>query len=168
MFTILVVSPLVLPLGGSSFFLQRDRILWIAEVCGAANRLEDAEAEASDEDLILIFTQGLPSNYNNFVILLDATALSNLTLNYVITRLLNEESCQAVSPSTPIPVVKTKDSAFAVTSGTRHDLHNITCFLCGLKGHYQSHCARNTQSPALTPFVNAIISDGTLSETFAF
>lgn len=140
---------------------------WISQVRGAAHRLEDAEAEASDEDIILVLTQGLPSDYDNFVVSLDATAASNLTLDYVITRLLNEESRQIAS-ATPTPVVKTEpSSALTATARIRRDIRDITCFLCGLKGHYQSHCPRNASSSSSTPAANVALS-ATESPEFAY
>ena len=101
---------------------------WIANVRDAAHRLQDADAEASDEDIILVLTQGLPPEFDNFVVSLDATAASLHTLDYVITRLLNEEARQAVA-ATPLVTNTTRSDALVATSLHR-DLYNITCFMC--------------------------------------
>src|SRR5882672_8598877 len=51
-----------------------------------------AEAKARlDEDIILVLTSGLPSGYDMLIVNLDATPTERLTLDYVITHLLNEE-----------------------------------------------------------------------------
>ena len=117
---------------------------WIAEVCNAAHRLLDADAKASKEDIILVLTQGLTSKFNNFIVTLNATATSDLTLDYIIAHLLNEEACQGVIHQSAA------DSALAATS-PRHNLQNITCFLCQKKGHYQSHCPQHQNIVSSTP-----------------
>ena len=117
---------------------------WIAEVCDAAYCLLDADAKASEEDIILVLTQGLTSEFNNFVVTLDATAASDLTLDYVIAHLLNEEAHQGVIRQSAA------DSALTATS-TCHNLQNITCFLCQKKGHYQSHCPQHQNIVSSTP-----------------
>ena len=101
---------------------------WIAEVRDAAHHLLDADAEASkasEEDIILVLTQGLTSKFDNFVVTLDTTAASNLTLDYVIARLLNEEARQGVIHQSAA------DSALAATS-THHNLQ-IVCPWHGLE-----------------------------------
>ncbi|EJF59477.1 hypothetical protein DICSQDRAFT_65085, partial [Dichomitus squalens LYAD-421 SS1] len=67
---------------------------WIADVRRAAFRLEEIDASISDEDRILVLTNGLPDSYSQLVVNLDSTLPSELTIDYVITRLLNEESRQ--------------------------------------------------------------------------
>ena len=98
---------------------------WIAEVRDAAHRLLDADVEASEEDIILVLTQGLTSGFDNFVVMLDATAASDLTLDYIIARLLNEEARQGVIHQS------TADSALTATS-THHNLQ-IMCPRHGLE-----------------------------------
>ena len=124
---------------------------WIAEVRDAAHLL-NADAEASEEDIILVLTQGLTSKFDNFVVTLDATAASDLTLDYVIARLLNEEAHQGVIRQSAA------DSALAATS-TRHNLQNITCFLCQKKGHYQSHCPQRQNIASSTPDSTSLFAE---------
>jgi hypothetical protein len=66
---------------------------WIAEVRGVAFHLEQIGVTVDDEDLILVLTMGLPKSFDTFVISLD-TDTTPLTLNHIVTRLLNEESRQ--------------------------------------------------------------------------
>jgi hypothetical protein len=56
-----------------------------------------------------------------------------LTLNFVISHLLNEEAHQG------IPAVNPSSSALAATH-VKTPLAQITCFKCQKKGHYQLHC----------------------------
>ena len=132
---------------------------WIADVRDAAHRLQDADAEASDEDIILVLTQGLPSEFDNFVVSLDATDASLLTLDYVITRLLNEEARQG------IVITPRAESALA---SLRRDLQNITCFHCQNKGHYKSQCPQLSPNPAEATSSKDIATLATDSISFAF
>jgi len=67
---------------------------WIASVCDAAHRLEAADFEVKDIDLIVALTQGLPEEYFPLIVSLDATPIDQLDVDSVITQLLNEEQCQ--------------------------------------------------------------------------
>ena len=94
--------------------IDQSMLSWIGEVRNAAHHLQDADAEASEEDIILVLTQGLPSAFDNFVVMLDATVVDDLTVDYVISRLLNEEACQNV--------VGSPDANSAlVAAGPHHD-----------------------------------------------
>ncbi|EMD30468.1 hypothetical protein CERSUDRAFT_38145, partial [Gelatoporia subvermispora B] len=64
---------------------------WIGRVKEMAFRLEDVGVKVDDEDRILALTNGLDDSYEAFVISLDATPTAQLTLEYVVNRLLNEE-----------------------------------------------------------------------------
>jgi hypothetical protein len=124
--------------------------LFVAEVRRVAFQLKEIGCEVDDEDIILVLTGGLPSYYNNFVVTLDSTPPENLTVDYVITRLLNEESRQdgASSPNHDI-FENVAASVQAVDSARRpkRTLAFITCFGCGKKGHYQANCpTRKTQT----------------------
>jgi hypothetical protein len=68
---------------------------WIASVRDIVHRLEAADFEVTDIDLIIALTQGLPNRYDPFIISLDATPIDQLSVDSVITRLLNEESRQS-------------------------------------------------------------------------
>ncbi|KDQ22483.1 hypothetical protein PLEOSDRAFT_14575, partial [Pleurotus ostreatus PC15] len=88
---------------------------WISRVQGLAFRMEAAGINVADQDKILALTMGLPAAYSSDIINFDATPPELLTLNHVITRLLNEETRQAADTSE----VKEEplDQALAVTSG---------------------------------------------------
>jgi len=67
---------------------------WIASVRDIAHCLEAADFEVMDIDLIIALTQGLPDRYDPFIISLDTTPIDQLSVDSVITCLLNEESRQ--------------------------------------------------------------------------
>jgi hypothetical protein len=124
---------------------------FISETRRLAKQLVDIGVTVYDEDIILVLTGGLPPSYENFVVSLDSTPLPQLTLDYVITRLLNEETRQ-VGNSVPDP--KT-DIAFVANSNRRtRDLSQVTCFNCGKKGHFQSNCREPRKDSASTAFLD--------------
>ncbi|KAF8528449.1 hypothetical protein BU17DRAFT_38317 [Hysterangium stoloniferum] len=131
---------------------------WIANVQQAAFRLNEVGYIATDEDKILVLTQGLPRSYDSFIISLDASIAAITTgnelkpepaisLEIVKARLINEEARQlAAKPTLPIRnnVKPDSEEALLVEPKPRTPLSDITCFKCGKKGHYQSNCPDNT------------------------
>lgn len=81
---------------------------WIGYIQGLAFQMENANIIVTDQDKILAITMGLPSSYDNVIINFDSMIPDTLTLDLVITHLLNEEVQQITQPS-PIPV-KQEDS----------------------------------------------------------
>ena len=108
----------------------------VADVRRVAFQLSEIDVTVPDEDVILVLTAGLPSSYESFIISLDAVSPSSLTLDFVISRLLNEEACQGIPTTDSAPVALT-------ATRTKTPLSEITCFKCHKKGHYQSHCPEN-------------------------
>jgi hypothetical protein len=53
---------------------------WIASVRDAAHRLEAADFEVKDIDLIVALTQGLPIEYASLIVSLDATPIDQLLI----------------------------------------------------------------------------------------
>jgi len=115
---------------------------WIAVVRHTAFRLTQIGVEVSDEDFILVLTQGLPASYETFVVSLDATDPSLLTSEYVICRLLNEEVRQSGFKD---QLSTQKDAAFQVDKKRKRPIEEITCYKCHQKGHYQSQCPENVK-----------------------
>ena len=106
---------------------------WVADICRVAFQLSEIGISVPDEDIILVLTAGLPPSYEPLIVSLDAVFPDLLTLNFVISRLLNEESCQGVPAPDPT-------SSTMIATRFKTPISQITCFKCQKKGHYQSHC----------------------------
>src|ERR1700730_6090022 len=112
---------------------------FIAQACGLACELMEIGVNINDEYIILVLTGGLPHSYDHFVITLDSTHTSELTLDYVVTRLLNEEAHQLVNTPTKWNTPCDPGVAALATSSSKKpgshtsycpacNLANITCF----------------------------------------
>lgn len=112
--------------------------IFVAEARRLAFELAQIGVTVDDEDMILVLTGGLPPSYDNLVIALDSTPAKDLTLDYVITRLLNEEARQ--ENIAPIAPTSQSEQTTAFYTRVRPDISQITCFNCQRKGHYQSTC----------------------------
>src|SRR5882724_9087466 len=66
-------------------------VSWVSDVKRATFQLEAAGISTIDEDIILALTEGLPESFLTFIVTLDSLPPSKLTLDNIITRLLNEE-----------------------------------------------------------------------------
>ena len=87
---------------------------WVAIVRHTSFHLTKIEVEVSDEDFILVLTQGLPTTYKTFVVSLDAMDPSLLNSEHVISHLLNKEVHQLVLNCNPELQTTQKDVAFYV------------------------------------------------------
>ena len=118
---------------------------WIAQIKKEAFRLKYAGVDVSDLDLILALTLGLPEEYSTLVTVFDSTPPDQLTIDYVINRLINEEMRQW--PQKEKGTFGDKETAFSVTNVTTKrpkkqvDVTKITCHFCDKRGHFKSDCA---------------------------
>src|SRR5258708_6740089 len=104
--------------------------------------MEHTGMEVTAQNQILALTMGLPSSYDAVIINFDATSPEQLTVNHVITRLLNKETGQTSSLGSftnTTPSDAAVDEALAVIAA-RRDAADITCFFCDKKGHFKSDC----------------------------
>ena len=122
---------------------------WIADVQQAAFRLKEVGYTATDEDKILVLTQGLPPSYDPFIISLDATIANGTTadnpsisLEVVKACLLNEESRQCAAQPVTSPDQAVALAVTTIALKPHCPLKQITCFHCGEKGHYQINCPK--------------------------
>ena len=122
---------------------------YVAQVQHVAFLLEEADVTATNDDIILAITSGLPRSYDSFLISLDATYDDNYMLAYVIAHLVNEYQRQHAHHHQS----STNSTDVALAASTPCDLLRIMCFNCRKKGHYQINCPDHstTQSaPATT------------------
>ena len=116
---------------------------WIADVRRAAFNLRAIDANSvSDNDIITVLTGGLPDSYAPFVVTLDSTPADDLTLEYVTTRLLNEEARQSAYKTI------SDAAAYHVLQKTRSSkiptpIERIVCHRCQTKGQWAT-----TRAPA--------------------
>lgn len=140
---------------------------WIGQVSAHVFRMEQAGIKVDELDRILAITMGLPASYTPVIIHFDSLPADDLTLNGVISRLLNEEIRQtadaALQPATvPAPDVKLEeDIAMAVTGGRSKFAMNpahVTCFLCQESGHFMAACPLRG---AFSAFLKKTMASGT-------
>ena len=123
---------------------------WIASIRDIAHRLEAANFEVTDIDLIIALTQGLPDRYDPFIVSLDATPIDQLSVDSVITRLLNEESRQsrfepghdtaALSRSKLGKNTWSKPSKAKSVASEERSPRSSRCYNCGGHGHLARDC----------------------------
>ncbi|KAF7370043.1 CCHC-type domain-containing protein [Mycena sanguinolenta] len=116
---------------------------WIGRVQTLVLRMEHAGIDVTAQDQILAMTMGLPPSYAAVIINFDATPPEQLTVNHVITRLLNEETRQSSDPASHSSPDNPVDEAMAAVA-TRRDPADVACFFCDKKGHFKSNCPEKT------------------------
>jgi hypothetical protein len=120
---------------------------FIGEARRLAMLLVDIGVTVEDEEMILVITGGLPPSYDHLLVSLDSTDPALLTVDFVVTRLLNEESRQTHSNADQLHHFEVAAAARTVK---RRPLDQITCFSCGKRGHYQSACPDKFKSDSST------------------
>ena len=129
---------------------------WVGRVKSMSFRLEDIGVDVSDEDTILALTMGLDKSYDSFIISLDTTSPDQLTLDYVVSRMLNEE-VRRTNVEIQGVVMKAKGGEKGEVRVKKED--NIAmaaaqkdgpmmCWRCGKTGHVKAFC---TEKPVRGP-----------------
>lgn len=117
---------------------------WIGDVRAQQFELGHVGVTVTEQDMILALTMGLPSSYDGLIIVFDSTPSAELTLETVISRLINEETRQSslgtIRTERTIRPKDVADEAMAVTSKRHVDPADVTCFFCDKKGHFKSNC----------------------------
>jgi hypothetical protein len=113
---------------------------WIGHVQSMVLRMEYTGIVVTDQDKILAFMMGLPATYEAVIINFDATPPDALTVEHVISRLLNEETRQ--QSSTSFTPTDTNHDPNNVAFAARHIITSgdHTCYFCDKKGHFKSDC----------------------------
>ena len=121
---------------------------WVGHVKSMSFRLEDIAVDVSDEDTILALTMGLDKSYDSFIISLDTTSPDQLTLDYVISCMLNEEvRCTNVEIQGVVIKAKggekgevrvKKEDNFVMVAAQKDS--PMTCWCCRKMGHVKAFC----------------------------
>jgi hypothetical protein len=111
---------------------------WISDVQSLAYTIEEAGIPVTDHNKILALTMGLPTSYDAVIINFDSTAPAELTIQSVITRLLNEETRQLSGsiPHVAIPEntqIKTGNN-IAFVANSRGSRLDVVCHFCDKVG----------------------------------
>jgi hypothetical protein len=114
---------------------------WVGRVKKLSFKLEDIGVNISDEDRILALTNGLDNSYEPFIISLDSTSADQISLEYVVDRLLNEEVRRG-NTTKEKENVGVMQGGTAYLAGTRGSANAgpYTCWRCGQPGHVQAFC----------------------------
>ena len=103
---------------------------WTNSICKLTCKITDLSGTISNNEIIVVLTDKLPNLYEPLIVLLELVDEKNLTINYVITHLVNEEDQQGDDMN----VEGTALSARVAKCKTPRS--QITCWMCNKKGHY--------------------------------
>ena len=115
--------------------------VWTSHVKGMAFYLEDIGRMVMDEDIIVVLTVGSGMGYDHFVTLIDVMLMQQLTVDYVVTSMLNEEAQSGEKGSTygnealMVNVAKMK-----LQAGTNRKVGVRKCWRCRETDHIHSEC----------------------------
>ena len=88
--------------------------------------------------MILALTEGLPKLYSTLIVALDSILADDLTLDIVITHLLNEEVCQVQAAK--LENEQMEGALATIAKKKKTPIGEITCYNCDGNGYYQTDC----------------------------
>ena len=120
---------------------------WIGQMKSLSYKLEGIGMNVTDEDWILVLTNRLDNSYEPFVILLNLTQVDQLTLDYMVDHLLNEEVRRSnKGAGGEASWAQTRNSIYLM-QGSGQSRHGSIggrspggCWHCGKLGHVQAFC----------------------------
>jgi hypothetical protein len=117
---------------------------WISSVRDIASRITELGSDVATEDIILALTRGLPPTYESLVIALDSMDRTNLTIDYVVQRLLNEEERQVSNANVADGTIGALIARARNTSTPRESSTSV-CYNCECTGHLKNNCPISTR-----------------------
>jgi len=112
---------------------------WIASVRDVASCIIELGSDVAVEDIILALTRGLPPTYESLIVALDSMDHANLTVDYVIQRLLDEEERQVSNATLTDGSISTLVARARNTSVPRIT-STLVCYNCEGTGHLKNDC----------------------------
>jgi hypothetical protein len=138
----------------------------IAAIRGLAEKLGRLyDDKPSDAQLIATLLASLPPAYDVLAISLDAHPQRD-DLDFVISRLLNEETRQEAELMPPGVATVVPTTALAVRM--RRDMSRITCFKCQKLGHYQYDCPEPGPPVTAPPRAPDVIANAVFTREYWF
>lgn len=118
---------------------------WIGRIESMVLRMEYTGIVVTVQDKILALTMGLPAAFEAVIINFDATPPADLTVEHVISRLLNEETRQESNEDSETSIIPPADTASPDPNNVAFVARRLaassqTCYFCDKKGHFKSEC----------------------------
>ena len=130
----------------------------IASVRDIAHRLGAADFEVTDINLIIALTEGLSNCYDPFIVSLDTSPIDQLSVDSVISHLLNEQSCfhdtTALSHSNLGKKTWSKPSKAKSVASEEQPPYSPHCYNCSGRGHLACDCLLPKQEGENANFTN--------------
>jgi hypothetical protein len=116
---------------------EDDMLAHINKVKALADQLNGADVTISDGDVVMTLLESLPPSYEYLIVAMESRPISELTLDYVTSRLLHELSRRKENESRG-------DSAALMAKQSKNggggSSSDKACFYCGKKGHIAKFC----------------------------
>ena len=116
---------------------EDDMLAHINKVKALADQLNGADVTISDGDVVMTLLESLPPSYEYLIVAMESRPISELTLDYVTSRLLHELSRRKENESRG-------DSAALMAKQSKNggggSSSDKACFYCDKKGHIAKFC----------------------------
>jgi transposase InsO family protein len=116
---------------------EDDMLAHINKVKALADQLNGCDVSVTDGDIVMTLLESLPSSYEYLIVAMESRPITELTLDYVTSRLLHELSRRKENESR-------EDGAALVAKQSKNggggSSSDKVCFYCGKKGHIAKFC----------------------------
>jgi hypothetical protein len=116
---------------------EDDMLEHINKVKALADQLNGADVTISNGVIVMTLLESLSPSYEYLIVAMESRPISELTLDYVTSRLLHELSRRKENESRgDSTALMAKQS----TNGSSGSSSDKVCFYCGRKGHIARYC----------------------------